>query len=106
MRREHEESPLVAVAAVLMAVGGVVAMRCLLGMGYHRWAVVYMAMGLTASIRRTSAGNDVSTWSALRGLACLMVGLWACRWLGYPIGSLMPQPWAPDELTEAIAQFR
>ena len=99
------ENPLVVMTTALMAISGVVAMRTLLGMDHLHWAVAYLAMGLTASIRRTSGGNDCSAWSALRGVACLLAGLYACQLMGYPVDSYRPSTWMPEDVAVAITRL-
>ncbi len=104
MNREHAENLLVVTLSALMAIAGVAALRVLLGLDYHSWGLAYLAMGMTASIRRTSKGINWTTWSMLRGLICLMGGLYACQLMGYPMGPVRPERWVPEDVVMAIAR--
>jgi hypothetical protein len=106
MTGQDDENPLVVSITALMAISGVAAMRIVLGYDYRHWAVAYLAMGLTASIRRTSAGSGFSAWSALRGVACLVAGLYASQLMGYPMDSLGSPLRLPDELEVAVDRLR
>lgn len=102
MRRRDAENPLVVMLTASMAIVGVVALRGLMTMDFRHWALAYVAMAMTAAVRRTQAGIDCSSWSLLRGLACLMVGLYTCRWLGYPMNLSLPTDWVPEEVAMAL----
>jgi hypothetical protein len=106
MGRRDSENLLVVTLTVALAISGVAALRALVGLDYHHWCAAYLAMGLTASIRRTSDGIDCTMWSALRGVASLLAGLCACQSMGYTVGSFWPSAWLPEEVVMAIARLR
>jgi hypothetical protein len=106
MARERVENPWVVIGTCLLAVVGVMAIRVILGLDFRFWGAAYLAMGLTASIRRTSEGSDCTTWSALRGIGCLVFGLQATHWLGYPENSLRSVALVPEGFLEAMRAFR
>ena len=106
MGRRDAEDLLVVTLTVLLAIFGVAALRTLVGLDYHHWFVAYLAMGLTASIRRTSDGVGCTMGSVLRGVACLLAGLNACQSMGYTVGSFRPSLWLPEEVVMAIARLR
>ena len=106
MASGRSENLLVVTITCLLAVGGVVLLRVGLGLGYQHWASAYLAMGLTASIRRTSAGTDSTVGSALRGFGCLLLGLYASELLGYPAAWRVPPELIPGEVAAALAGIR
>ena len=106
MRSDREEDPLVVTLTCLLTILGVMALRIGLRLDYQLWSVAYLGMALTASIRRTSRGNDCSTLSALRGVACLVVGLYVTQSLGYPGSSFHQPDLVPEELVANINRFR
>ena len=106
MRSDRAEDPLVVTLTCLATVLGVMVLRIVLRLDYQLWSMAYLAMGLTAAIRRTSSGNDCSTLSALRGVACLAIGLYATQKLGYPGGSYHSADLVPEELVANINRFR
>ena len=106
MRSDRAEQPLVVVLTCLLAILGVMALRIVLRLDYQLWSVAYLAMALTAAIRRTSAGTDYSTLSALRGVACLVFGLYLTQTLGYPGSSYRSADLVPEELVANINRFR
>jgi hypothetical protein len=106
MRSDRAEDPLVVTLTCLLTILGVMALRIGLRLDYQLWSVAYLGMALTASIRRTSRGNDCSTLSALRGVACLVVGLYMTHSLGYPMSSFHQPDLVPEELVANINRFR
>jgi hypothetical protein len=106
MARERVENPWVVVGACLLAVAGVMSIRVILGLDFRFWSGVYLAMGLTAAIRRTSEGSDCTAGSALRGIVCLFLGLHATEWLGYPGNSYHSIALVPEEFLEAMHAIR
>jgi hypothetical protein len=106
MNREYAENWLVVILSMLMAIAGVAALRVLLGLNHHSWGVAYVATGMTASIRWTSKGVGWTSWSVLRGVICLMGGLYACQLMGYTMGPVRPVRWVPEEVMVEIGRVR
>jgi hypothetical protein len=106
MARERVENHWLVIGTCLLAILGVMMMRISLGLDFRFWAGAYMAMALTAAVRRTSEGSDYTVWSALRGFACLFLGLYATQWLGCPEPSYRSVALFPEEFLEAIVAIR
>jgi hypothetical protein len=102
MARERVENGWVVIGACLLAVLGVMAIRVILRLDFRLWPVFYLAMGLTAAIRRTSEGSDCTIFSALRGIVCLILGLHAAEWLGYPGASYRSIVLVPEGCLKAL----
>ncbi len=98
MARERVENGWVVICTCLLAVLGVMAMRYYLGLDFRLWPVFYLAMGLTAAIRRTSEGSDCTIGSTFRGIACLALGLYATQWLGCPSTSYQSVALVPEDV--------
>ena len=106
MASERAENQWIVATTCLLAILGVILLRTTLGLNYQVWFMAYLAMGLTASIRRTSAGNTFSVWSALRGIGCLVIGLYLTRRLGYHGISYCSAALVPNELIDAFDRVR
>jgi hypothetical protein len=102
MASDRAENRLVVVLSCLLAIVGVMLMRISLNMDLRVWAVAYLSMGLTASIRRTSHGTSFTTLSAIRGFMCLVIGLFVTDKLGYHSVSLASARMLPEELLTAL----
>jgi hypothetical protein len=106
MTRDRLENPCVVVGSCLLAVLGVMAMRYYLGLDFRFWSGIYLAVGLTASIRRTSEGSSCTILSAFRGIGCLVLGLYATQWLGCPSTSYQSVALVPEDVVEAVVAIR
>lgn len=106
MVHDQNEDPWIVTVTCLLAVLGVVFLRAGLSLDYRWWFAAYVAMGMTASIRRTSAGNGFSVWSGIRGIACLIIGLYAIQRLGYFGISYHTAALVPGDLIEAFDRVK
>ena len=106
MARERVENRWLVIGTCLLASIGVMAMRVVLGLDFRYWSGAYLAMGLTAAIRRTSEGSDCTIWSTFRGIGCLIVGLYATQWLGWPGTYYHSVALVPEEVLEAMVAIR
>jgi hypothetical protein len=106
MRKQGEESLLVATLSCMLAVIGVMVMRMVLKLDFQSWAAVYIAAASTAAIRWTSAGTSLSIGSGFRAIACLVIGMFAIKLAGYPgASSFQTASLVPREVMEALGYF-
>jgi hypothetical protein len=82
--KRDEESPLVIFVSCVLAIIAVVTLRVVLKLNFQSWALVYIAAASTAAIRWTMVGANMSVFSILRAFGCLMIGLTAIQFAGYP----------------------
>jgi hypothetical protein len=105
-KKNKEENLLVAIMTCVLAIAGVMMMRIFLKIDFQAWSLFYIAAACTAAIRWTPSGTSISVGSALRALGCLVVGLYAIKFAGYP-GALSFQTASlvPHEIMDALAHF-
>jgi hypothetical protein len=105
-KKQNDENLMVAVLTCMMAVIGVMTMRVVLKLDFQSWALVYLAAAATAAIRWTPSGSNISIGSALRSMGCLVMGLYAIRFAGYPVAaSFQTASLVPHEILEAFSYF-
>jgi hypothetical protein len=102
----NQENLLVAIISCVMAIVAIIMMRTVLKLDLQSWAFLYIAAASTASIRWTMAGASLSVGSALRALACLMIGLFAIKFAGYPVpATFQTASLVPNEVMDALSHF-
>jgi hypothetical protein len=105
-KKKSEENLLVTILSCGLAIIGVVMMRVVLKLDYQSWSLFYLAAACTAAIRWTSVGATLSVGSAFRAGACLMIGLFAIKFAGYPgASSFQTASLIPHEIMDALSHF-